>query len=59
MIFRDCCTQVSPLPSPIHVSELDDIWHMSSSLNIGNVVTFGTTDFSLPTDLPSGLSISG
>jgi hypothetical protein len=28
-----------------------DIWHISSSLNTGNVVTFDTTDLSLPTDL--------
>jgi hypothetical protein len=40
--------QVSLLPSRIHVSGLDDIWHMSLSLNTGNVVTF---DLSLPTDL--------
>jgi hypothetical protein len=56
-IFREydqillCCMQVSLLPSRIHVSGLDDIWHMSLSLNTGNVVTFDTTDLSLPTDL--------
>jgi hypothetical protein len=41
----------SPLPPRIHVSGLDDIWHISLSLNTGNVVTFETTDLSLPTDL--------
>jgi hypothetical protein len=46
-----CCTKVSPLPSRIHVSGLGDIWHMSLSLNIGNVVTYDTIDLSLPTDL--------
>jgi hypothetical protein len=46
-----CCMQVSLLPSRIHVSGLNDIWHMSLSLNTGNVVTFDTTDLSLPTDL--------
>jgi hypothetical protein len=46
-----CCMQVPLLPSRIHVSRLDDIWHMSLSLNTGNVVTFDTTDLSLPTDL--------
>jgi hypothetical protein len=46
-----CCMQVSLLPSRIHVSGLDDIWHMSLNLNTGNVVTFDTTDLSLPTDL--------
>jgi hypothetical protein len=39
--------QVSLLPSRIHVSGLDDIWHMSLGLNTGNVVTFDTTDLSL------------
>jgi hypothetical protein len=39
-----CCMQVSLLPSRIHVSGLDDIWHMSLSLNTGNVVTFDTTE---------------
>jgi hypothetical protein len=46
-----CCMQVSLLPSRVHVSGLDDIWHMSLSLNTGNEVTFHTTDLSLPTDL--------
>jgi hypothetical protein len=48
---QGCCMQVPLLPSRIHVSGLDDIWHMSSSLNTGNVVTIDTTDLSLPTDL--------
>jgi hypothetical protein len=43
-----CCTQVSPLPSRIHVSGLDDIRHMSLNLNTGNVVTIDVTDLSLP-----------
>jgi hypothetical protein len=47
----DVVRRVSPLPTLIHVSGLDDIWHMSLSLNIGNVVTFYTADLNLPTDL--------
>jgi hypothetical protein len=46
-----CCTQVSLLPSRILVSGLDDVWRMSLGLNTGIVVTFDTTDHSLPTDL--------
>jgi hypothetical protein len=45
------CTQVSPLPSRIHVSGLDDIWYMSLNLDTGNVVTFDTADLSLPQHL--------
>jgi hypothetical protein len=53
---RSCCTQVSPLPSRIHVSGLDNIWHMSFSLSTGNVVTFDTTDLK-PTNGFGGLGV--
>jgi hypothetical protein len=47
-----CCRQVSPAPSHIHVSGLDEIYHLSLSLNTGNGVPFDTADLSsLPTDL--------
>jgi hypothetical protein len=39
------------MPSPIHVSGLDDIWYMSLSLIPEIVVSTDTTDLSLPTDL--------
>jgi hypothetical protein len=45
-----CRMQVSLLPSRIHVSGLDEIWHLLLRLNTGNVVTFDT-DLSLSTDL--------
>jgi hypothetical protein len=51
MDTNNCCTEVSPLTSLIHVSGLDDIWHMSLRLNTGNVINTDTTDLSLPTDL--------
>jgi hypothetical protein len=38
--WRICCTQISPLPSHIHVFGRDDIGHMSICLHTGNVVTF-------------------
>jgi hypothetical protein len=48
---------VSPLPSLSYVSVLVDIWHMSSSLNTGNVGTFDTTGPS-PTNGFGGLEVN-
>jgi hypothetical protein len=42
---------VSPLPSRIDVSGLDDIWYILLSLNTGNVYFIDTTHLSLATDL--------
>jgi hypothetical protein len=43
--------QVLPLKSRFHVSGLDDIWHISSSLIKEMGSLFDITDHSLSTDL--------